>query len=334
MKSSLATILLSLLVATASGLGGCASDPATDPVDESEKAVDASEDDLTGATSNFGYFLVTHHDTKKCAAPFCGGFYVKRVNQATTTCADGSQQAECYVSAIQLTGIGLSAQEEANFRPLVEGGQALVKGATYKKTVNGKIVGTLKANEGWAGVTGSTPDGTFYRAADNGIRCITTPCPSTTAFQLNGKDDHNVIAVHLDQTAKAADEADLALAGQALGTKTGILVAGGVAIPKCVPGSNCGPLLIATEFYLRVTSTEGKACGARTQVSCNDGQYCNWKASDICGAADAAGVCAYRPDVCYQIVKPVCGCDGQTYGNDCLAAQAGTSVSAQGKCAP
>jgi hypothetical protein len=332
MKSSLVSTLLFILTASFAGLSGCADDssPATD--DGSEKAVDASENDLTGATSNFGYFVVTHPDTRKCAAPLCGGFFVKRVNQATTACADGTQQAECHVSSIQLTGIGLSAQEEASFRSLVEGGQAIVKGATYKKQVTGGVLGTLKANEGWVGATGSKADGTFYRAAANGIQCITAPCPTTTAYQLNGKDDHNVIDVHLDATTKPASQASLDLAAQALGTKEGILVAGGVAIPKCVPGSNCGPLLNATEFFLRLKPTEGKSCGARTQVSCNDGQYCNWKPADICGAADAAGVCAYKPDVCYQIVKPVCGCDGQNYGNDCHAAQAGTSVASQGKC--
>ena len=77
-------------------------------------------------------------------------------------------------------------REESEFRGAVESGKALIKARTYKKKFNGRPYGVLKASEGWLGATGSTPDGTFYRVADNGIRCITAPCPSTTAYGLNG----------------------------------------------------------------------------------------------------------------------------------------------------
>ena len=38
-------------------------------------------------------------------------------------------------------------------------------------------------------------------------------------------------------------------------------IAGGIAIPKCLPRRNCGPFATASEFYLRVTRREGKGCG-------------------------------------------------------------------------
>jgi hypothetical protein len=324
-----ASLFLSL-----AGLAGCTADTSIDSSGDGEDEVGASEDAVTGGVSNFGYYLVTRQDFRKCASPMCGGLFVKRVNAATTQCADGSKQAECYVSAIQLTGIGLSAREEADFRGKVTSGKALVKARLYKKSFNGTSFGTLKANEGWLGATGSAPDGTFYRVGDNGIRCIKAPCPSTTAAELNGHEQHNVVKVNLASTAVPASQESLDSAAQALGTKEGILLAGGIALPKCVPGSDCGPFASASELYLRVTAREGKPCGFWGTFSCNAGQYCNWKAEDICGAADASGTCAYRPEICYQLFKPVCACDGKTYSNSCVAAAAGASVSSDGPCEP
>lgn len=336
MKTQVASLLFSLSVLSLAGLSGCAADAATEQDDAEEEVVAESEDAITGAPTNYGYFIVTHRDFRRCISPLCGGFWVKRVNEATTTCADGKKQAECYVASISFGGMGLAAREEQEFRATVEAGHGLIKARTYKTKWNGVTLGTLKASEGWASATKSVDgsfDGSFYRAADNGIRCITAPCPSTSATLLNAKDSWNVIAVHLDNTQNPADQESLDRAQNALGTTEGVLVAGGVAIPKCIPGSKCGPFVTASDFYLKVTRTEGKGCGTRgALMACNAGQYCAWKPEHICGAFDAAGACSYKPDVCNKMLAPVCACDGNTYSNECMAAAAGYSVSSQGAC--
>lgn len=50
------------------------------------------------------------------------------------------------------------------------------------------------------------------------------------------------------------------------------------------------------------------------------------------GKCDSPGTCENRPEVCPFFFLPVCGCDGRTYGNGCLAFQAGVSVRANGAC--
>jgi len=312
---------------------GCAAETAEPEESQASEELGEISDDLAvSSAKNFGYFIVTRRDTRRCAAPLCGGFFVKRVNERLTTCADGSKQAECYVSAIQLGGVNLSTREEAEARDAIENGKAVLKARTYKTAARGSIVGVLKANEVWRGVSGGAADGTFYRVVDNGIRCITTPCPSTSAFLLNGSDSHTLTEVRFERTL--APSHTLEAARNAIASDDGILVAGGVSIPRCLPGATCGAMLSTTEIYTRVVRTEGKACAGRTAkpTVCNEGQACFFTDEAICGRADARGTCAYRPDACTMIYQPVCGCDHTTYGNACAARVAGVSVLAHGEC--
>lgn len=76
---------------------------------------------------------------------------------------------------------------------------------------------------------------------------------------------------------------------------------------------------------------QGEVCGGIRGLRCPEGQFCDLPAG-MCEGADLEGVCADRPEVCTRDYRPVCGCNGKTYGNDCERRRAGVQKDHDGEC--
>ncbi len=77
----------------------------------------------------------------------------------------------------------------------------------------------------------------------------------------------------------------------------------------------------------------GGMCGGIAGFQCgDDALYCRVEPGVCVNTADYSGICEPRPEFCTREYRPVCGCDGETYGNACDAAASGASIAYDGEC--
>jgi hypothetical protein len=134
------------------------------------------ESELGGELSTRSRSYVTlRRDTRRCAAPKCGGWWVQDVNRATPN--------EQYVSRLDFASSSLSdlAQHDVTYAP---DGEVVLFGKLG--LTDASDTRPFLVSAGWRGMPGVSAVGaTFYRVQSVEIRCITAPCPTLKATRLN-----------------------------------------------------------------------------------------------------------------------------------------------------
>jgi hypothetical protein len=227
-------------------------------------------------------FYTVRADMRKCASPMCGGYFVKRVNQSVTKCANGRNMPECYVADIDWNG----ASE-------VEASKALIRGTIHTKGDRHGKYGVLKVLEAWQAVSDGSSNGEFYRVRDLGVRCIAAPCETHHEAKLNTTISRNVAGVNLPSNGTSES------IYKSLTSEDGVLVIGSLADVTGPAGRS--KTLNATRVYLPTNATAAlKPC---IKTGCS---------KQICADEEMMSTCDYRPEFeCYKKAA----CERQADGN-------------------
>lgn len=171
-------------------------------------------------------------------------------------------------------------------------------GALLQANINNSVdYGVLIINKAWIAATAQTPEGVFVNVKNNGIVCITSPCPSFDAHILNRRIVKTLASYDLSLVG-ATDE-QLLRANKAVNSDEGLPIAGRFVEVTGLGGIAQG--IVASQFYLQVIGASPKQC---RPTGCS---------GQICSDMDIVTTCEYRPEyACYRNAV----CTGQSNG-DC-----------------
>lgn len=164
-------------------------------------------------------------DTRRCAAPLCGGYFLTAVNQFTIQLENDNQAyetsllkpAEIYVSSIKFSNMRLTTGEIQEIKSTIPSQRTALIQGNLVSTIGIVQTKVLVPSAVWLGANNVPAYGPYLHVSPTGIVCITSPCPSYLAKVIN-----TTAATKFDQLnfEKAGlDKEQEVLAWQELSTK-------------------------------------------------------------------------------------------------------------------
>ncbi|HEY4178162.1 MAG TPA: DUF6748 domain-containing protein [Kofleriaceae bacterium] len=258
-------------------------------------ATNGSDDDLAGEADDSlsdgggkadGVGVSTYYAIHTATG---GKFKLERLNATTTTCHDSVKRASCkapeldWSEAAELSLDQRAALTDAAAR--TGGVYAIVRGRFNKKALltTPSTAGRFIVTEAWVAQGDGVAQGVFAKVKDNGIRCITAPCPSQTEYALNASRQANIAAVDFS-AGDISSDAEAALTSD--NATTGFIIAG----DRYNLGSS-GKARTATNAY-RNLANETPAATACVVSGCS---------GELCGDEGMVSSCIYKPVyACYH----------------------------------
>ena len=272
-------LTLAALVGVAASSTGCVVDAQT-----------ADEGDLSQSSRSY---VTLRHDDRKCAAPMCGGYFVRDVNRAT---------AERYVSGLDLAAAGLAPEIE----------DSVLAAPAEELVLRGKL-GPIEAlhstraflvSEVYRGMPGMAPGAAdvFFTSKTHtpALECFTTPCNNEVATQLNSTKTTTFSSYQVtDALPSGGDAAWLTGRMQTHGAITAGNIVNGA---KAAVGFE--QVLAATQVYVRLPDVL-QACPKVAKPQCASGKMPTFTRSlDRCLVFDTC----VKPGICTQFL-PACPAD-------------------------
>jgi hypothetical protein len=280
-------ILFALSLAAPLAAAACTDTVEDEFLDDDVVDVDDSKSDIAGGTYTF--FSVAR-DMRRCASPYCGGYWIKRLNASTTKCFDGRYADQCYVPTVDTSrmGLGEAALEKVNgaINGAANHNFILLRGVMASKQWEQLgTFGEFRVSEAWLGQGPNAGDGPFAMAEDTGVRCFTYPCNSIREKKLNSSASAYLADIGWDASG-ASDEA-IGLAAQKL-VDDAVIIAGD-RYNVSGPGGR-GKARYATNFYLKAVDEASSATCMKTGCS-----------GQVCADHSVITTCEFRPEyACYR----------------------------------
>jgi hypothetical protein len=185
----------------------------SEPADELAGETTADGEDGKGDAAAAFQFLNVIPDTRACSlnsGPDCGtGFFVSRANRSSMRCGFTTLQSQCKVFEIDWTGTAMPASVAKGYEDALRSGKPLlVRGDLVPAPDDSGV--HLAVTEIWVASQPEWVEGVFTLVKDNGIRCITAPCPSLTEQKLNSNLSANITGVDFEPSGASQEQIDLA----------------------------------------------------------------------------------------------------------------------------
>lgn len=153
---------------------------------------------------------ILERDTRECAPPFCGGFFIRELNRRYTRCHSTPsryKRQHCYISHFDFSSLTLSTKETERLESLLSEGAGIVTGhyVTPPAPSRSRMPLSFKVKSVYSPQKNSVSSNgmrrtSFYKLEDSGIRCVTTPCPTIEVTKVNRRRTRVVVPDRIERT--------------------------------------------------------------------------------------------------------------------------------------